>query len=624
VIAADHWPDTPLPGAGTTAGITQEDKQERTAGAEESKSDKKSASTVLVETAQERYRFGVSDTGETFGVPKTGPEVVLLLRGGKTSLRAQLARHYFATTGKAAPQQALADALLVIEGIAQEANAETLYLRTARHDDALWLDLGDSTGKAVQITAAGWTVQDQAPVLFKRTSLTAPLPEPVRGGGLELLWEWLNVAKLDRPLVLAWLIAVLYHDIPHPVLGLFGEQGTGKSTAMKLVVLVVDPSAVPARKPPRDPESWVTAASGSWVVGLDNLSDMQPWLSDSICRAVTGDGDVRRKLYTDGDLAVFAFRRCVVLNGIDLGALRGDLADRMLPVELSVIGEDKRRDEGDLWPKWREVHPLILGALLDLAAGVAGVVGADSSVRLERTPRMADFARILSAVDEVQETAGMERYLATQTSLATDSLTGDLFITAIATALADRALSTFAGENDGDSFKGTAADLLKLVTPDATTKWRPPKGWPATPREVTQRLKRQAPPMRKAGWKISDDDAANRSKAIMWTIARPPEPENATGAATREAGNSDPRHPRHPHKNKQEATTAGVAGVAGVDSGPLYGDVVLVASSGGASVHSPGDLGPCLGCGIEHHRYGGGGSSYCTTCRPSGSQVLTA
>ena len=81
------------------------------------------------------------------------------------------------------------------------------------------------------------------------------------------------------------------------------------------------------RKPPRDPESWVTAAAGSWYVGIDNLSDVRPWLSDSICRAVTGDGDVRRKLYTDGELAVFAFRRCVCLNGIDLGATSNMVLD---------------------------------------------------------------------------------------------------------------------------------------------------------------------------------------------------------------------------------------------------------------------------------------------------------
>jgi hypothetical protein len=73
------------------------------------------------------------------------------------------------------------------------------------------------------------------------------------------------------------------------------------------------------------------------------------------------EGDVRRKLYTDGDLAVFSYRRCLILNGIDVGALRGDLTERMLPVELYRIDDADRLDEDELWQAWRTAHPRILG-----------------------------------------------------------------------------------------------------------------------------------------------------------------------------------------------------------------------------------------------------------------------
>jgi hypothetical protein len=78
----------------------------------------------------------------------------------------------------------------------------------------------------------------------------------------------------------------------------------------------------------------VTAAAGSWVVGVDNLSTIPAWWSDALCRAVTGDGDVRRKLYSDADLTVFASRRVVLLNGIDLGVVRDDLSERLLTIDL--------------------------------------------------------------------------------------------------------------------------------------------------------------------------------------------------------------------------------------------------------------------------------------------------
>ena len=501
---------------------------------------KKSAATILVEIAEEQYSFGVSTTGETFALPKKGPKVVSMMRGNKTSLRGQLARTYFRAYQKAAPQQALADALLVLDGLAQEADEAELHLRVAQHDDAWWLDLGDLTGRAIRITADDWTIEEP-PVLFKRTVLMSGLPIPVSGGDLSELWKWLNVSEADRPLVAAALVAALVEPMSHPVLSLSGEQGTGKTTAQKMLVNLIDPGPVPTRKPPRDAESWVTAAAGSWVVGLDNLSDVQPWLSDSICRAVTGDGDVRRKLYTDGEHAVFAYRRFVILNSIDLGAVRGDLTERMLPINLETISPDRRLDEQEIWPKWCEAHLRILGAVLDLAAGVMREL---PSVELASKPRMADFARIVKAVDKVLRTDGLTRYIKQQDAMATDSLTGDSFIVALGKL---------------GHFEGTSAELRDKVTPD-----KPPKGWPADARVVTQRLRRQAPVMRKAGWTVEDDGGQNHRKAVKWKIAAP-------GDHPEKARKPDPQDPQDPQARKNGAD-CGFAGVAGHEYGPPQDD----------------------------------------------------
>ena len=127
---------------------------------------KKSTSTMLVELAEKRFTFGASTLGEAFALPKDGPKIVAMLRGSRTALRNQLAREYFRIEKKAASQQALADCLLVLEGMAQEAEPEELYLRVARQSGVIWLDLGDDTGRAVRITGEGWTVEDEAPVLF--------------------------------------------------------------------------------------------------------------------------------------------------------------------------------------------------------------------------------------------------------------------------------------------------------------------------------------------------------------------------------------------------------------------------------------------------------------------------
>lgn len=498
-----------------------------------------SIATQLVQIAQELYEFGVSDLGEPFAIPHEGPKVVAMLRGSKNSLRALLAREYFTRTGRAATQQALADSLLVIEGMAQEAEESRLYLRAAQHEGALWLDLGDHTGRAVQITAQGWNVENQAPVLFKRTSLTGALPEPRRGGQLDDLWKWLNVSEADRPLVAAAMVAVLFSEQPHVVLAIFGEQGTGKTTALKVIVLLLDPGPAPTRKPPRDADSWVTAASGSWVVGIDNLSEIPPWLSDSLCRAVTGDGDVRRKLYTDTDFAVFSFRRCIVFDGIDVGALAADLADRSVPINLELIPDEDRLDEETFWSQWGSAHPELLGAVLDLAAAVMARL---PMVEMKKKPRMADYARILAAVDAELGTSAIERYADRAAVLAAESLESEPF--------AGRLMRTVT-----EPFEGYSSELLELVRPADPEK--PPKEWPAKPGDVTGLMKRLAPTFRKVGWTVENLGTANHRKLVRWKISRPED--------TRTIGS----RPRIPPQPPREADDAGPAGAGGGSALPF-------------------------------------------------------
>ncbi len=459
----------------------------------------KSTSTQLVEIACREYRFGKSSSGEGFAVPLSGPPIVSTLRGNK-SLRSKLARTFFQANKRAATQQALTDALQILDGFSEETEPEELYLRVAEDGQRIVVDLGDLSASAVIIEGGHWHIE-QSPVLFKRTALTAELPEPVRGGDVMELFKFLNVTEADKPLLISWLVSCFFREIPHPILGLFGEQGTGKSSATKLLVETIDPSVVPKRKPPRDPDSWVTAAAGSWVVALDNVSSVPVWLSDSLCRAVTGDGDVRRQLYTDGDFAVFAFRRCLILNGIDLGATRGDLSERMIPVHLELIPEEGRLYESEMDKAWKESHPRILGGLLDLVASVASQI---SAVSLSAKPRMADFARILVVVDQILGTEGYSHYLEKQNSLAADSLTADQFILELQRL---------------ESFEGTASELLERVSIE-----RPPKEWPKNARAVTTLLRRQAPVMRKAGWAIQDDGGKNKSNTAIWQI-RPPQHE---------------------------------------------------------------------------------------------------
>ncbi len=216
----------------------------------------------------------------------------------------------------------------------------------------------------------------------------------------------MHIAEEDRPLVLAWLVtALIQPNVAHAILALLAEHGSAKSTMTRCLVDLIDPSSVPLPKAPRDAEGWVTAANASWAVALDNISGtLQLWFSDCLCRASTGDGDVRRQLYTDGDVSIISFRRVVVFNGIDVMVTQRDLADRLLRVHLHRIEDAKRRGDAELATMWADARPDVLGGLLDLAAVVHHRL---TTLEVPNRPRMADYARVLAAVDEVLKTDGL-------------------------------------------------------------------------------------------------------------------------------------------------------------------------------------------------------------------------
>ena len=97
-----------------------------------------------------------------------------------------------------------------------------------------------------------------------------------------------------------------------------------------------------------------------------------------------------RKLYTDNGEVIFDGTRPVVLNGIEEIATRSDLMDRAVILTLPAIPPEKRRLESELWRAFDTAHPYILGGLLDaVSLGLRNL----AQVRLDKSPRMADFAR---------------------------------------------------------------------------------------------------------------------------------------------------------------------------------------------------------------------------------------
>lgn len=371
----------------------------------------------------------------------------------------------------------MAVVVATLEAYARRSPPVSVPLRVARPTQTtVVIDLGRPDGGCVVIDPSGWRSVEHPPepVMFRRTLLTMPLPEPEAGEDVAALQDLLNVADADWPLLLSWMVAALLEDVPTPILLLSGEQGTGKSTTAKLLAMLLDPSGAPLRSPPRNMEDWAVAAAGSWVVVLDNLSRIDERLMDALCRAVTGDALVRRALYTNSDVSLLAFRRKVALTAIDPGALRGDLVERLLVIDLARITSNCRRTEAEIMETFEDLHPRLLGGLLDLLATVLAVLPA---VRVPAPPQMADFAHIAAAVDQVLESRALELYVTRSREIAADVLDTDPVLGAVR-----RLVDTC------ESWSGPPAQLLKKLEGEFGNGDLP-KGWPTTPAALGKRLR---------------------------------------------------------------------------------------------------------------------------------------
>jgi hypothetical protein len=404
-------------------------------------------------------------------------------------LRHWLRRRYYEETGSAASLETIRSAIDLFEARAQfDAPERPVHIRIADHDGYIYLDLADKDWRAVQIGSDGWHVVTSPPVRFRRAAGMLPLPVPQRGGSIEALATFLNLPAPDGfVLVVAWLLAALQRGGPYPVLVISGEQGSAKTVLTKILRVLIDPNAAPTRAPPREERDLMIAANNGHILAFDNLSGLPSWLSDALCRLASGGSFAVRQLYTDCDEVLFQAARPTILNGIEDIVCRSDLADRAIFLTLEPIADKHRRIERQLWREFEVMHPRILGALLDAAAhGLRRL----SRVRLERPPRMADFALWAAACETAFWPPGTfsRVYDANRRSAIESVIEADPVAAFVREIMAGR--STWAGR---------ASDLLRA----RIAAGQDVLGWPKNPRALAGRLRRCQTSLRTVGIDIA-------------------------------------------------------------------------------------------------------------------------
>jgi len=241
------------------------------------------------------------------------------------------------------------------------------------------------------------------------------------------------------------------------------------------------------------------SASNSHIVTLDNLSYLDPWLSDALCRLATGGGLATRELYKDEEEVIFDAQRPILLNGIEEVAAKGDLLDRMVTLSLSEIGDTERQEEAVFWGEFEAVRPLILGALL---SAVSAALSNVQTVKLEKKPRMADFAVWASAA---------ESELGFKTGEFIGAYTGNRKEASdVALESSPVAVEVYEFMQDKDEWEGATGELLKCLNSQVDEESRRRRAWPKSAKALSNSIDAPQPKPEKR-W-CHDPSSATRGR----------------------------------------------------------------------------------------------------------------
>lgn len=451
--------------------------------------------------------------------------------------RGLLSKSYRDQHGKVPNGAAIKDAIVELDGEAlHNGRLVTVALRVSGDDQSICLDLGDDQWRMVRISEDGWDIVPHGNCLFRRAPGMLALPIPVSGGALTELRRFLRVDDEGFATLLAFVLCAIRGRGPYPTLIIGGEHGAAKTTTARIINALVDPHRSPSRADCSDTRDLAIAANNAHLLAFDNLSTISPKMSDALCRLSTGGGFTTRQLYTDQDEVIFEAQRPVIIASIVEVVNRPDLLDRCLKVYLQAIRDHERQDEGSFWATFEAARPRLLGAILD-AASVALRNFVETRRSISDKPRMADaYIWTLSAESTFGLPAGtLERaWQRTREEANAAALESSI--------VADPLRRFLEPLTVGDTWSGTASDLLHELANVADETTRRRREWPKAPRSLAGDVRRLAPALRSIGIDHYEDRKPHSGDRLHfftksptenpWEAASPASPSSPSSAAT--------------------------------------------------------------------------------------------
>ena len=367
-------------------------------GNEQPKEDSKVTRLLYNFAKKEIRKLVVSDSDNSlvFGLVQTDNHVESLNLG---SFRAEmwLKHNYDKIHGDIFGAESYRNALnrLIAKAMFEDSTTETIYNRIALVNNVIWIDLTTHDWRAIRIDEEGYKIVelDESTPTFERKQHQRQqvIPASCEFDALEKLCDWLRIKQSDRFIFKIHLVSLFIEKYPIPIMVITGEYGSIKTTIIKTIKKIVDPSSQLSLHLAKNPEDLALQLYHRYLTSYDNVSKFSSDTSDTFCRAITGDGNSKRALYTNTDEVILNYTRKIILNGIAPTISNTDFISRSIFYETRPINEEERLTLEEFDQEIDKLLPFLLHQIfnvLSYALRHYSIIKKDVKFK----PRMSDFA----------------------------------------------------------------------------------------------------------------------------------------------------------------------------------------------------------------------------------------
>ena len=398
---------------------------------------------------------------------------------------------FFKVRGTFPPQSDITSSIGHADFLAQQQpSIGNVFFRFGYANNNHYIDMCNDDDEVIEITNSNWNILQKSPVYFREFETQRALPNPSKNGDVLGIFNYLNIEhEEDRILILPTLCTFPLANITKPIIGLLGDQDSGKTTAARMIRKLLDPSDPAENDFHPTKQNLCLVFYHNAVPFFDNLSAISQTVSDMFCRAYSGTGFQSRKLYTDYALISFSYKRSFIFTAINPPTKAKDFNARTITIQLNRIAGSCQIGDEKLFEQFDQDMPNILGGMLDVLVEAKRIA---PGLNLPWKPRWADAFQYAAAVSEVLG-YGANRYLEACRANLAERLTQEPSKPAAYSKQEPtlEAILSLMSAQQG-KFEGTTSKLLTAIAPHCPSNLGPAaaKNWPDSPEKLGIALKR--------------------------------------------------------------------------------------------------------------------------------------